>query len=175
MNVCIIETEQLILRKFSFSDIDDMLKNWISDTDVQSRYGEPIYTNKQDVIELLKKWESQYRWAIILKETDENIGHISFCRLYEETRTAEIEYCIGKAFWNRGFATEAIQAFIKYTFANTNITKLEAFHEINNPASGRVLQKAGMHAVDNVTRYSEFPKAPNGNIYYAYAIEKPLN
>lgn len=162
-----IETERLILRKFLLSDADDMLKNWISDNDVQSRYGEPVFTEKRDVLELLKKWESQYRFAIILKETGENIGHVSFCRLYENANTAEIEYCVGKSFWNKGFTTEAIKAFIRHTFDNTSITKLEAFHKIENPASGKVLQKSGMQAVDNVMRFPESEKAPDGDICYA--------
>ena len=163
----IIKTERLILRKFTIADIDDMLKNWIADPDIQSRYGEPIFTEKQDVADLLDKWALQYRWAIILRESNENIGHISFCRLYENDNTAEMEYCVGKKFWNSGFATEAIKAFINYTFKNTSIKKLEAFHRIENPASGRVLQKAGMEAVDNVLRYREFSKAPEGNICYS--------
>ena len=169
----IIETKRLILRKFSVSDIDDMLKNWISDNDVQSGYGEPVYTNKNDVVKLLNDWLLQYRWAIILKETNENIGHISFCRLYPEVNTAEVEYCVGKSFWNKGFTTEALKAFIKYTFAKTSVTKLEAFHRSENPASGRVLEKAGMKPVDNVMRFSDLPKAPDGNIYYA--IEKAVD
>ena len=94
----VIETERLLLRKFLFADIDDMLKNWISDFEVQSEYGEPTITDKNEVKKLLDKWLLQYRWAIILKETNENIGHVSFCRLYEEVNTAEIEYCIGKSF-----------------------------------------------------------------------------
>ncbi|MCL2199431.1 MAG: GNAT family N-acetyltransferase [Defluviitaleaceae bacterium] len=162
-----VNTERLFLRNFSNSDAGDMLKNWISDEDVQSSYGEPVYTNTQSVLVLLEKWLSEYRFAIILKETNENIGHVSFCRYYEKENTAEIEYCIGKSFWNKGFATEAIKAFIKYTFENTSITKLEAFHRIENPASGRVLQKAGMKPVANVLRFSELEKAPDGDICYA--------
>jgi ribosomal-protein-alanine N-acetyltransferase len=163
----IIETERLLLRKFTNDDIDDMLKNWISDKDVQSMYGEPIYTDTQSVSSLLTRWLLEYRFAIILKETSENIGHISCCKYYEKENTAEIEYCIGKQFWNNGFVTEAIKAFIKYTFNNTSIIKLEAFHRIENPASGKVLQNAGMNLTDNVLRFSNLQKAPTGNICYS--------
>ena len=100
------------------------------------------------------------------KKTNENIGHISFCRLYEKVNAAEIEYCIGKAFWNNGYIIEAVKAFIEYTFQNTVITKLEAFHRIENPASGKVLQKVGMKQVDNVLRFFDLPKAPDGDISY---------
>jgi len=110
----VIQTERLMLRKFKDTDADYMLKNWISDPDIQSRYGEPIYTEKQEVLQLIDTWSMQYRWAIVLSESNENIGHISFCRLYEREETAEMEYCIGKLFWNNGYATEAIRASIKY-------------------------------------------------------------
>ena len=169
----IIETERLLLRKFAINDVGDMLKNWISDKDVQSRYGEPIFTDTQSVVNLLDKWSLQYRFAIILRDTNENIGHVSFCRYYENEYTAEIEYCVGKAFCNKGFITEAIKAFIEYTFDNTPVTKLEAFHRIENPASGKVLQNAGMKPVANVLRFAELKKAPVGDI--CYAIKKSSN
>lgn len=168
----LIDTGRLILRKFRISDINDMIKNWISYPEVQSCYGEPIFTDRQTIVELLEKWSTQYRWAIILKEMEENIGHVSFCRLYEVKQTAEIEYCIGKSFWGKGFATEAVRGFIEYTFRNTKLSKLEAFHMITNPASGRVLQKSGMSITDNILRFSELSKAPDGDICYAITKEQ---
>lgn len=170
-----IHTNRLLLRKFNQSDIPNMLKNWISDTDVQRDYGEPAYTNESDVVNLLNTWEHQYRWAIILKDTNENIGHISFCRLYIDVNAAEIEYCVGKAFWGKGIVTEALYAFIKHTFLNTSIVKLEAFHKAENPGSGRVLQKSGLYPADNVMRYSYLPTAPDGEICYAISKEQFIN
>jgi len=166
------QTNRLLLRKFRNTDIEDMLKNWISDPDVQSGYGEPAFTSPQQVAELLKSWEGQYRWAIILKETGENIGHVSFCRLYAGIGVAEVEYCVGKAFWGKGFITEALEAFIRHTFTSTSITKIEAFHRIGNPASGRVLQKSGFLAAENVMRFSDLTKAPEGDICYAITKEQ---
>lgn len=45
-----IETERLILRKFEYTDDENILKYWISDPEIQSMYAEPIYTTKQEVI-----------------------------------------------------------------------------------------------------------------------------
>jgi len=165
-NTEIIETERLRLRKFTDSDIPDMLQNWIADPAVQSRYGEPTYTDALAVKDLLANWAGQYRWAIVWKKTNENVGQVSFCRLYEADRTAEVEYCIGRAFWNRGIVSEALTAFISYIFAHTPVQTLEAFHQIQNPASGRVLQKAGMMAVENILRFAEQDKPPEGAICY---------
>lgn len=75
-----IETERLILRRFEYTDDEDMLKYWVSDPEIQSMYCEPIYTTKQEVKKLLNKYISSYeqkdyyRWAIILRRTDECIG-----------------------------------------------------------------------------------------------------
>lgn len=167
-----VHTERLLLRRFYQSDIPDMLKNWISDLDVQRGYGEPSYTNENDVANLLNTWKDQYRWAIILKTTNENIGHVSFCRLYNDIGTAEIEYCVGKAYWGKGIVTEALCAFIQHTFINTPIDKIEAFHRVENPSSGRVLQKSGLLPVNNVTRFSHLPKAPDGDVCYAITREQ---
>lgn len=42
-----IETERLILRKFAYTDADDMLKYWISDPLVQFVYAKPQKRQKQ--------------------------------------------------------------------------------------------------------------------------------
>ncbi len=52
----------------------------------------------------------------------------------------EIGYWIGKPYWGRGYATEALRAFV---FEATELGALEAGHFADNPASGRVLEKAG--------------------------------
>jgi len=92
----IIQTTNLLLRKFAYSDINNMLKNWISDNEVQSGYGEPVFINEVAVEELLDKWALQYSMEIVCNLTNENIGQIVFCRLHEDVNTGEVEYCLGK-------------------------------------------------------------------------------
>lgn len=72
-----IETERLVLRKFAYSDDEAMLRYWVADEEIQSLYSEPTYRTKEEVKGLLDKYISgyntpnYYRWAIILKESDE--------------------------------------------------------------------------------------------------------
>lgn len=56
----------------------------------------------------------------------------------------EVGYCIGKAWWNKGFTTEALKAVVEYWFKNTDSSWLACCHAFKNPASGRVQQKAGL-------------------------------
>ncbi|KZL92319.1 GNAT family N-acetyltransferase [Clostridium magnum] len=125
-----IETDRLILRKFPYTDDDDMLKYWISDPLIQSMYCEPTYTNKQEVSELLTKHISSYekpdyyRWAIVLKETNECIGQIAFFLVDNKNHFGEIEYCIGSKFQNKGLITETVKVIIQCGFKNINFHKI---------------------------------------------------
>jgi RimJ/RimL family protein N-acetyltransferase len=58
-------------------------------------------------------------------------------------RSAEIGYWLGEPFWGRGIATEALRALTDYAFATFDICRLEARVFDWNPASARVLEKAG--------------------------------
>ena len=57
----------------------------------------------------------------------------------------ELGYWIARADWNRGFATEAGRALIEIAGA-LKLARLEAAHFVDNPASGRVLEKLGFRA-----------------------------
>jgi RimJ/RimL family protein N-acetyltransferase len=57
---------------------------------------------------------------------------------------AEMGYWIGKPFWGKGYATEAARAVIGYGFETLSLNRIFAHHMTRNPASGRVLEKAGM-------------------------------
>lgn len=168
-----IKTERLLLRQFQMDDVEDMLANWIADPRVQGEYGEPTYEASLNVIKLLDMWIQNYdevpsyRWAIVLNETNVCIGQIGFCCIYLDDRIAEVEYCIGREFWNKGYASEALNAVIKHTFDNTDFVKLEAFYRNKNVKSGGVLRKANMKIVSNVRRFELKNELPKGKICYA--------
>ena len=107
-----------------------------------------------------------YRWAVIEKSRGKNIGQIAFCRVYSDCRTAEIEYCIGQSFWGNGYAGEALNGLIDFTFSNTDFQKLEAYHRNENVKSGRVLEKSLMHITDTVERFIREGLSPYGEVCY---------
>ena len=57
---------------------------------------------------------------------------------------AEIGYWIGKPHWGKGYCTEAVTALVQYGFDSLGFERIFATHFRKNPASGRVMQKAGM-------------------------------
>ncbi len=57
---------------------------------------------------------------------------------------AELGYWIGVPYWGQGFATEAAQRVLKYGFEERALNRIFACYFVNNPASRRVQEKAGM-------------------------------
>ncbi|MFA5027392.1 MAG: GNAT family protein [Candidatus Methylomirabilota bacterium] len=58
-------------------------------------------------------------------------------------RSAEIGYWLGASCWGRGIATEAVRAVTAYGFSRFELCRIYALVFEWNPASGRVLEKAG--------------------------------
>lgn len=75
---------------------------------------------------------------------DEAVGGIGFTVQNDVAhRSAEIGYWLGEQFWGRGIATEALTAVTEYAFRNFDLCRLYAHVFEWNPASARVLEKAG--------------------------------
>lgn len=82
-------------------------------------------------------------FAIELHETGEVVGSIAI-NPYEQHRRAEIGYWVAVAHWGRGYMTEAVRAIIDYGFRELGLNRVHAECHGDNPASARVLEKAGM-------------------------------
>ena len=57
---------------------------------------------------------------------------------------AELGYWLGVEYWNLGFMSEAAAAVIDFAFGVMGLNRVFAQHMTRNPASGRVMEKAGM-------------------------------
>jgi RimJ/RimL family protein N-acetyltransferase len=81
-------------------------------------------------------------FAIVLN--GEPIGGIG-CRPLDDVhrRVAEIGYWLGRTHWGNGYATEAVITLTRYAFAQLDVDRIEAAVFAWNPASCRVLEKAG--------------------------------
>ena len=86
---------------------------------------------------------AQYVFAVEQRATGEFMGGIELT-LRPRFDRAEAGYWLGRPFWGQGFATEALRALLGFGFDTLALPKIVATHLTKNPASGRVMQKAGM-------------------------------
>ena len=82
--------------------------------------------------------------AFAITDPDDLLVGAMSLRLELAHQRAELGYWIGVPFWNRGYATEAAAAVIKFGFRDLGLNRIYSTHLVGNPASGRVMQKVGM-------------------------------
>lgn len=104
---------------------DGMAQAWIETH-------EPAYADGTDVT-----------FAIVRTSDETLVGAIGL-RLERRFNKGEVGYWIGKPHWNQGYATEATTAILEWGFEDLELNRIHAWHVARNPASGRVMQKAGM-------------------------------
>ena len=154
-----LETERLILRRFTLDDAPFMHKNWASDPEVTKYLTWPCHESVEASRCVLESWmpcyenDNYYNWAIVLKELGEPIGSIAVVEQKEDTSMVHIGYCIGRKWWHQGITSEAFAAVIKYLFEEVGVNRLEARHNVNNPNSGRVMKKCGNLVIYTISAF----------------------
>lgn len=72
------------------------------------------------------------------------VGTVALRDIDQIHSCAELGIWIGSDWWGLGFGTEAARAIIRYAFDSLALNRVCAHHMVRNPASGRMLEKAGM-------------------------------
>jgi ribosomal-protein-alanine N-acetyltransferase len=89
-------------------------------------------------------------WAIVWLSDGTLLGALAL-HLRLAHRLAVAGYWVGQPYWRQGIAAEALQAAVAWGFDGVGLHRIEATHMKRNPASGRVMEKAGM-ALEGVMR-----------------------
>lgn len=92
-------------------------------------------------------------WKVTRRSDAALLGFVGLKPL-EASRTMELGYWFGRAYWRHGYATEAAQAVVAHAFEDLGILKILSGHFAMNPASGRVLEKIGFRQTGRSQRYS---------------------
>ena len=146
-----IETKRLLLRPFLESDAQAMYDSWASRPDnllhVTWDAHESPEVTQQSIARWVENYQNMdfYKWAICLKENpDSVIGDISMVDMDEAVNACEVGYILSKDYWGQGLMTEALKAVLNYLLQDAGFNRVTARFVTANPASGRVMSKAGM-------------------------------
>lgn len=144
-----LETDRLILRPLRMRDAEDLF-SYASDPAVSRHVLWNTHESLGDSRQFLRAAIRQYRkgqpgsFGIVLKSSGRLIGTIGFMWVNVDNKSAEVGYSLSRNYWNQGLMTEALRAVIAFGFDELRLNRIEAQHETDNPASGRVMVHAGM-------------------------------
>lgn len=142
-----IETNRLRLRLFTPQDLDDLYSLY-SDPDVMRYVGKGVRTRQETekgLFFMIEHYKHGFGlWVVVHKAKGQFIGRCGLCYL-DNTPEIELGYTFVKAYWNRGLATEASLASLRYGFEELKLERIVAIAKPENYASRRVMEKVGMN------------------------------
>ena len=159
-----LQTERLILRRFVESDAEAMFQNWASSAENLTYVTWDPHPDVEVTRNSIRNWVASYvnpnyyKWAICLKENPEEV-------------IGDISIVAGKKYWGRGMMTEALKAVLDFCFTQAGFQKVRARYASLNPASGRVMEKAGMSYLKTIANGVERKDYVADLIYYQISRE----
>lgn len=145
MSIPVIETERLILRPLVPEDAEVVFA-WTGDERVTKYMNYSTYFSAEQVREWLENGSSGI-WGFVRKDDGMLIGSGDIHPSQSPAEAAdgfwEFGYCFRYDCWNQGYCTETAKVMIRYAYER-GARKFMAQHAVDNPASGRVMEKCGL-------------------------------
>ncbi|MBQ5498937.1 MAG: GNAT family N-acetyltransferase [Treponema sp.] len=144
-----IKTPRLTITSFT-PDMAQAVYENSQDTDTSRFVPDEVYDSVEEARETIEFLMSRYDSTDgpfvypVLTNEGQNIGYVQLCNLeLEEEGTWEIGYHIAKEFTGKGYATEAVKAFLPVMVQKLNLKEVYGICLAENLASVRVLEKCG--------------------------------
>jgi RimJ/RimL family protein N-acetyltransferase len=172
-----LETERLVLRRFTVADADDLL-GLDSDPDVMHFVTGGRPTRREEIeADVLPAFLGYYErfagygfWAAIEKSTGAFLGWFHFRpRAGSLPDQPELGFRLRKSAWGKGYGTEGSRALIRKGFTEFGVRRVFAETMAVHTASRRVMEKAGLtlvRAFDQPGQY-KIPGNEQGDVEYA--------
>ena len=140
-----IETERLVITEFDLSMAESVHKNSL-DEDTRRFVPDEVFETVEDAKETIEflmtvyeSGEGPFVYPVLLKD-GRNIGYVQLVPIEEGF---EVGYHIGKEYTNKGYATEALKAFLCEMMPKKELGKVYGICVSENLASKKVLEKSG--------------------------------
>ncbi len=157
-----IKTERLILRPLTIADADDAYE-WLTDPQVTRFMSYLQFTSKQQVEEWLVSIKDEANiFAYCLADSGKVIGSGGIA-YHPEEKAYRLGYNLNRAYWGKGYATEAAGAMLKWAYTELGARDFCCHHANANVASQNVINKLGFI----FDHYGQFSKYDNSETFDA--------
>jgi len=172
----VFETARLRLRSPRREDAAIIFDSYAQDPLV-TRYlvwlpHQSIETTEKFIALCIEQWAnaSAFAYVITQKSNARPIGMIDF---RPHQHGANLGYVLAKEHWGRGITTEAARGVIARAFTQQGLYRVQAFCDVDNIPSARVLEKVGMRREGILRRYAVHPAvSTEPRDCYLYAITR---
>ncbi len=143
-----LRTERLLLRPLRESDAAALYEIH-ADPTVMRYWSSPVWTSIDQAHAAIARNVAglasgeHLRLGLERLEDCTIIGHCSLFNLSSECRRAEIGYALAASAWRQGYMNEALDALVRYGFAQLDLNRIEADVDPRNTASAAVLERLG--------------------------------
>ena len=140
-----LHTDRLDLIEITQNHLSDLF-TLFGDVQVVRFYNLLPFQNESEGQRLIDLFQTRFtnqtgiRWGIALKGTNNIIGTIGY-NTYTKNHKATIGYDVQTLYWNKGYATEALQKVIEYGFDQLQVNRIDAEVMQGNTGSEKVLTK----------------------------------
>jgi [ribosomal protein S5]-alanine N-acetyltransferase len=143
-----LETPRLILRPWKLEDLPafERISNDpdVADFTASFVYPQPEGWAKTRLERMTARFgDDQYGFAVIWREILEVVAEVNIS-IDQKRHQGDIGYMCARDWRGKGIVPEAVRALNTWAFTNFELNRIQAVHFPRNPASGRVLQKAGL-------------------------------
>ncbi len=140
-----IEAGPVRLRPWREDDADAVYAAQ-QDPDIRMWAGGRGVDTREDAVALLRRLtgsEDRASWAVVDAATGALLGSVSVHSVDEYQAGAQVGYWTAPEARGRGVAAAAVDAACRWVFGALPVERVELCHAVENPASGRVAEKAG--------------------------------
>lgn len=128
---------------FTSADIDDFMER-ATDDEVAKYMMWNTYTSRSEAESFFTNIIEKHPWFRAICLGEKVIGSISLDKgKGAHSCKAELGYVIARKYWGKGFATQAVHLAIQTGFSDLNVDRIEAYVDLGNIGSQRVLEKNG--------------------------------
>ncbi len=138
-----LEGENVNLRVMEKEDLP-LLAEWFNNLEFWGEYESLEQSSRTEIEKEFEKNPFELKHFIVEKKDGSKIGWVChFYMLHPDMKLLEIGYAVVPSERGKGYCTEAVKILMDYLFLLKDIMRIQAFADVRNVASQKVLEKVG--------------------------------
>ena len=154
-------TARLILRKPRLDDAEAIFLSYATDELVPRytmwRVHDSVDDTRIYLETCLEEWSSGRGFPYVIECQDTPDHPVGMIHMRPDAHQMLFGYVIARNKWGKGLTSEALGCLVDWSLAQDEIWRAAAYCDVDNPASARVMEKAGMTFEGILRRYSIHP------------------